>query len=58
MTLRVAAEPVQGLPEIEAGADLAALIVATGTGIGRHDVVVLSQKVVSKARDGSCGSRA
>ena len=49
MTLRIAAEPVQGLPEIEPGADLAALIVATGTGIGRHDVVVMSQKVVSKA---------
>ena len=49
MTLRIAAEPVQGLPEVEAGADLAALIVATGTGIGRHDVVVMSQKVVSKA---------
>jgi coenzyme F420-0:L-glutamate ligase / coenzyme F420-1:gamma-L-glutamate ligase len=49
MTLRIAAEPVQGLPEIEPGADLAALIVATGAGIGRHDVVVVSQKAVSKA---------
>jgi coenzyme F420-0:L-glutamate ligase / coenzyme F420-1:gamma-L-glutamate ligase len=49
MTLRIAAEAVQGLPEIEPGADLAALIVATGADIGRSDVVVVSQKVVSKA---------
>jgi coenzyme F420-0:L-glutamate ligase/coenzyme F420-1:gamma-L-glutamate ligase len=49
MTLRLAAEPVPGLPEIEPGADLAALIVATGLEVGGEDVVVVSQKVVSKA---------
>ena len=39
-----------GLPEIEPGDDLAALIVARpGAAIGRGDVVVVSQKVVSKA---------
>ena len=51
MTLRLAAEPVPGLPEIEPGADLAALIVATGVEVGGEDVVVVSQKIVSKAED-------
>ena len=32
MTLRIVAEPVAGLPEVEPGDDLAALIVATGAG--------------------------
>jgi coenzyme F420-0:L-glutamate ligase / coenzyme F420-1:gamma-L-glutamate ligase len=43
------AEPVAGLPEVEPGDDLAALVVATGAAIGSGDVVVVSQKVVSKA---------
>jgi len=49
MTLRVTAEPVPGLPEVQPGDNLAALIVATGAAIGSGDVVVVSQKVVSKA---------
>lgn len=49
MTLRVMAEAARGLPEIEPGADLAALIVATGVEIGPGDVIVVSQKAVSKA---------
>jgi coenzyme F420-0:L-glutamate ligase / coenzyme F420-1:gamma-L-glutamate ligase len=49
MTLRLAAEPVAGLPEIEPGADLAALIAAAGVAIGPGDVIVVSQKAVSKA---------
>lgn len=42
-------EAVPGLPEIAAGDDLAALIMAAGTPIGGQDVVVVSQKAVSKA---------
>lgn len=49
MTLRIVAESVRELPEVHPGDDLAALIVATGADIGRNDVVVVSQKVVSKA---------
>jgi coenzyme F420-0:L-glutamate ligase / coenzyme F420-1:gamma-L-glutamate ligase len=49
MTLGIVAEPVAGLPEVEPGDDLAALVVATGAAIGSGDVVVVSQKVVSKA---------
>ena len=49
MTLGIVAEPVAGLPEVEPGDDLAALVIATGAAIGSGDVVVVSQKVVSKA---------
>jgi len=49
MTLRIVAAPVPGLPEVEPGDDLAALIITTGAAIGSGDVVVVSQKVVSKA---------
>jgi coenzyme F420-0:L-glutamate ligase/coenzyme F420-1:gamma-L-glutamate ligase len=49
MTLRIVAEPLPGLPEIEPGVDLASLIVAAGVDIGGSDVVVVSQKAVSKA---------
>jgi coenzyme F420-0:L-glutamate ligase/coenzyme F420-1:gamma-L-glutamate ligase len=42
-------EPVPGLPEIGPGDDLAALIASTGVTIGGRDVVVVSQKAVSKA---------
>jgi coenzyme F420-0:L-glutamate ligase/coenzyme F420-1:gamma-L-glutamate ligase len=50
MTLRLFAEPVPGIPEVEPGADLAALIAGAGEGaIGPGDVMVVSQKVVSKA---------
>ena len=40
--------PVEGLPEVEAGADLGALI-ATAAELEDDDVVVVAQKVVSKA---------
>jgi coenzyme F420-0:L-glutamate ligase / coenzyme F420-1:gamma-L-glutamate ligase len=49
MTLRVTAEAVPGLPEIQPGADLAALIAAARPGIEGRDVLVVSQKAVSKA---------
>lgn len=49
MTLGIVAEPVAGLPEVEPGDDLAALVVATGAAIGSGDIVIVSQKVVSKA---------
>jgi coenzyme F420-0:L-glutamate ligase / coenzyme F420-1:gamma-L-glutamate ligase len=49
MTLRLTAEALPGLPEIEAGADLAALIAAARAEIAPGEVVVISQKVVSKA---------
>lgn len=42
-------EPVPGLPEIGPGDDLAALIASAGVTFGGRDVVVLSQKAVSKA---------
>jgi coenzyme F420-0:L-glutamate ligase / coenzyme F420-1:gamma-L-glutamate ligase len=46
--------PVEGLPEIEAGADLAALIAARlpaslGEGLADGDVLVIAHKAVSKA---------
>lgn len=44
--------PVPGLPEIVPGDDLAGLIIdacEASTGLEEHDVVVVSQKVVSKA---------
>jgi coenzyme F420-0:L-glutamate ligase/coenzyme F420-1:gamma-L-glutamate ligase len=42
-------EPVPDLPEIRPGDDLAALIASAGVPIGARDVVVVSQKAVSKA---------
>jgi coenzyme F420-0:L-glutamate ligase / coenzyme F420-1:gamma-L-glutamate ligase len=44
-------EPVPGLPEIGPGDDLAALIATAGVPIGPRDVVVVSQKIVSKAEN-------
>jgi coenzyme F420-0:L-glutamate ligase / coenzyme F420-1:gamma-L-glutamate ligase len=45
--------PVEGIPEVRPGDDLAALIAAAadaaGIGLGDEDVVVVTQKVVSKA---------
>lgn len=49
MTPRLTAELLVGVPEVRPGDDLAALIGAAATGIGSRDVVVVSQKVVSKA---------
>jgi coenzyme F420-0:L-glutamate ligase/coenzyme F420-1:gamma-L-glutamate ligase len=49
MTLGITAEAIPGLPEIEPGTDLAAVIAAAGVEVGGGDVVVVSQKAVSKA---------
>lgn len=47
--------PVQSLPEIQADADLAMLIVEAidreGIGLQERDIIVVTQKVVSKAED-------
>ncbi len=46
--------PVAGLPEVTAGADLAALITEAalaGPGLQDGDIVVITSKVVSKAED-------
>ena len=46
--------PVPGLPEIRPGDDLAGMIIdacEASTGLERHDVLVVSQKVVSKAEN-------
>lgn len=45
----LSALPLPGLPEAAPGDDLPALIVETGWDIGSRDVLVLSQKVVSKS---------
>ena len=41
--------PVYGLPEITAGADLAALIAAAAPDLADGDIVVVTSKIVSKA---------
>ena len=46
--------PVPGLPEVRPGDDLAGLVIAAckaSTGLEHNDVLVVSQKVVSKAED-------
>jgi coenzyme F420-0:L-glutamate ligase / coenzyme F420-1:gamma-L-glutamate ligase len=49
MTLQIA--PIEGVPEVEAGDDLAQLLVtaAGSKAYGDRDVVVVAQKIVSKA---------
>jgi coenzyme F420-0:L-glutamate ligase/coenzyme F420-1:gamma-L-glutamate ligase len=51
--LRLAAEPLPGLPEVRAGDDLAAIVAeaagAAGMELADTDVLVLAQKIVSKA---------
>ncbi len=42
--------PIGGLPEIEAGADLAAMIAAAAPAIRAGDIVVVAHKAVSKAQ--------
>lgn len=49
MSGRLEIEPVAGIPEIEPGAGLGELIAAAVPGLTGHEVVVVSQKVVSKA---------
>jgi coenzyme F420-0:L-glutamate ligase/coenzyme F420-1:gamma-L-glutamate ligase len=41
--------PVTGLPEIAAGADLAALITAAAPGLADGDILVVTSKIISKA---------
>lgn len=41
--------PIPGIPEVRAGDDLAKMIVAAEPGLRDRDVVVVTQKVVSKA---------
>ncbi len=48
--MRLEVFPVDGLPEIKAGDDLAALIAAR-TELRNRDIVVIAQKVVSKAEN-------
>jgi coenzyme F420-0:L-glutamate ligase/coenzyme F420-1:gamma-L-glutamate ligase len=43
--------PIEGIPEVTAGDDLAGMIVAAEPGLQDGDVVVVTQKVVSKAED-------
>ncbi|MEQ4205231.1 coenzyme F420-0:L-glutamate ligase [Actinopolymorpha sp. B9G3] len=47
----VVIRPVLGMPEVEAGADLAGLIAAHTVDLRDHDIVVVSSKIVSKAED-------
>ena len=47
MTLEIS--PVDGIPEVRAGDDLAALIAAAAPALRDGDVLVVTQKVVSKA---------
>jgi len=50
-----------GIPLIEPGADLAAIIIAALRGNGEHllpgDIVIIAQKTLAKAETGSWGSR-
>lgn len=43
--------PVEGMPEIEPGDDLASLILSKGVELNAHDILVVAQKVVSKSED-------
>ena len=47
MTLTVV--PVQGIPEITEGADLAGLMAEAATGLADGDILVITSKIVSKA---------
>ena len=47
--MRLEVFPIEGLPEVQRGDDLAGLIAAAEPGLRDGDVVVVTQKVVSKA---------
>ena len=49
MAEKLTVVPVTGLPEITAGADLAALIAAAARDLRDGDIVVVTSKIVSKA---------
>src|SRR5215468_1006310 len=48
-TASITVTGVAGLPEVEAGADLAGLIAGAGPGLADGDIVVVTSKIVSKA---------
>ena len=47
--MSVTVTPVEGIPEITAGADLAGLIAGAAPGLADGDIVVITSKIVSKA---------
>jgi coenzyme F420-0:L-glutamate ligase / coenzyme F420-1:gamma-L-glutamate ligase len=47
--MSVTITPVNGLPEVTKGADLAGLIAAAATGLADGDILVITSKIVSKA---------
>jgi dehydro coenzyme F420 reductase / coenzyme F420-0:L-glutamate ligase / coenzyme F420-1:gamma-L-glutamate ligase len=49
MSPHLTVTPVEGLPEITAGADLAGLIAGAATDLADGDIVVVTSKIVSKA---------
>jgi dehydro coenzyme F420 reductase / coenzyme F420-0:L-glutamate ligase / coenzyme F420-1:gamma-L-glutamate ligase len=47
--MNVTITPVEGMPEVTAGTDLAGLIAAAATGLADGDILVVTSKIVSKA---------
>jgi len=47
--MNVTVTPVEGMPEVTAGADLAGLIAEAATGLADGDILVITSKIVSKA---------
>jgi coenzyme F420-0:L-glutamate ligase / coenzyme F420-1:gamma-L-glutamate ligase len=47
--VNITVTPVEGIPEITAGADLAGLIAGAAPGLADGDIVVVTSKIVSKA---------
>jgi coenzyme F420-0:L-glutamate ligase / coenzyme F420-1:gamma-L-glutamate ligase len=47
--MNVTITPVEGMPEVTAGADLAGLIAEAATGLADGDILVITSKIVSKA---------
>jgi len=46
--MNVTVTPVEGMPEVTAGADLAGLIAEAATGLADGDILVITSKIVSK----------
>jgi coenzyme F420-0:L-glutamate ligase / coenzyme F420-1:gamma-L-glutamate ligase len=49
MSLPLTVTPVEGLPEVTAGADLARLIADAASGVADGDIIAVTSKIVSKA---------
>jgi coenzyme F420-0:L-glutamate ligase / coenzyme F420-1:gamma-L-glutamate ligase len=49
MSLPLTVTPVEGLPEVTAGADLAGLIADAASGVADGDIIAVTSKIVSKA---------